>query len=156
MEINNPISSLEQTLFSLHPKAEEYYNAISALKSMYNSTDIKEPTMIIGQGSKKQYAYNVSNTVAGKILFALNELGRFSKIHDIKSKINEYEPNFVAGLNTGINILKKSGKVEVKKASTSNRDTFYGLKIWLNEDSTIKEAYLYDESLIVANGYSDN
>jgi len=54
---------------------------------------------------------------------------------------------------SAFNVLKSDNKTVVLKPTGSNRDTFYGLKSWLNEDGTVKDDHMYDESTIISKDY---
>lgn len=151
MTYSEIIAQIEQKLFALHPQAEDLYTTIRTLKNLDDPHGINEliqfPTN--GQTNIKRGAYKKNDTTVNKILFIIKDLNKFSKSADIMKRIREYEPTFSGGLNTGYNVLKEHKKIEVIKASKSNRDTFYGLTNWV-EGGKSKPEYMYDEDSLVS------
>ncbi|MBS1529907.1 MAG: hypothetical protein JSU01_06345 [Bacteroidetes bacterium] len=129
--IDETIKVLERTLFSLHPENESVYNSIQALKEFKN---------------KPANSYNAKDTIAGKIIFALNELKRFSTASDILRTITDIDPAFNGGLSTALTNLRENGTVIVIKPSGSNREVYYGLPNWTNEQKQPLPECMYQGS----------
>lgn len=149
------IADFEQKLFALHPKAVMYYQSIQLLKETYDKHVVSDMSQFKADylPRQKRKGYNKDDKAANKVLYILNELKVFSRVGDILNRIKEYEPDFKSGLNTPINALKADDKIEVRKPTGSNRDTFYGFKSWLDENGNIKKEYMYDENTIVSKEY---
>jgi hypothetical protein len=137
--IEETIKGLEQTLFSLHPECENIYNGIQTLKSLKNEVD-KNPF-----GAPFPVVYNTKETVANKILFALHNLNRFAKAADILDKIKEHEPGFNMGLSTPLTNLRIGNAIVIMKPSGSNKYTYYGFPMWVNDLGNPKLEYISDK-----------
>ena len=155
------IEEVERKMFALDPKVEALYTTIRTLKDLDDPHGVKELIQFpeSDENVVKRRGYKKNDITANKILFVLNDLGKFSRSAEIFNRIREYEPTFKSILNTAFNNLKDSKSVVIIRASKSNRDTFYGLKGWLNEDGKIKPDFMYDENSLISkeitNAYDD-
>lgn len=137
MTYTTTIQDLEVKLFSLHPKAKEIYTLINGLKN-FSFDDVKTPNLF--QTSTK-LVFDKNAPVTKKVLFALNYLNKPSKVGDIERIIKDYQPDFDRGFSTPLRILKEDKHLNTYNPTGSNRDVFYGLSEWFNEDGTLKEEY---------------
>jgi len=142
MKYSETVTDLEQQLFSLHPKAKELYTLISGLKAV----DQPNEPFVYNVNFHNYVVHNLGHymktqTVAWKIIYALHNLQRLSKVNDIMHLIQNHEPSFSKGLNTPLTKLKVEGLINTYNSTGSNKDVYYGLFNWFDEDGIIKKEF---------------
>lgn len=137
MSYQETISDLENKLYSLHPKAKELYNLINGLKSF---SDIQIAPLTEVKNTPK-HVFDKHAPVTRKIIFALKFLNRVAKVGEIEECIKEYEPDFDKGFSTPLRVLKEDNVIDTINPTGSNRDVYYGLKEWFNENGDLKSQY---------------
>lgn len=91
-----------------------------------------------------------------KLGHVLKTQGKFLHIRQIGALLHSYEPGieekeFINKLYPAIAELKKSNTIVKFSADTTNLNTFWGSKNWIDENGNIKAGYEYDKDQIKHN-----
>lgn len=150
----------EQLLFKL--KAVDH-----ALEVYTNSSKAEDAQILLGQNPendfrevvqvliRKYHLYNAGAPTRNKILFILKAEGRFLHVREIARIVQQLEnENSVAAvikkISPALSILKRlpdSTLVSIE-VGQSHFNTFWGFNSWLNEDGSVKETFMYNQSQI--------
>ena len=150
----------EQLLFKL--KAVDH-----ALQAYTNTSKEREEQMLLDQNRendfqeivqlliRKYHHYNAAAPTRNKILFILKAEGRFLHVREIARIVQQLENEVslsavIKKISPALSILKRlpdSTLVSIE-VEQSQFNTFWGFNSWLNEDGTVKEAFMYNQSEI--------
>jgi hypothetical protein len=104
---------------------------------------------------KKYHQYNAAAPTRNKILFILKAENRFLHVREISRIFQQLENEIsvsavIKKVSPALSILKRlpdSPLVSIE-VSHSHFNTFWGHSSWLNEDGSIRAAFMYNESQI--------
>lgn len=142
MDFTLTIQDLENKLYALHPNAIKIYRVINDLKSL-NDENIKTDENLLRNKipQNETLVFNKTSTIAKKIELALNHFNRPVKINEIRDFIKQYEPGFNKGLNTALRVMRDKNIIEDYKGSESNKEVYYGYKVWFKGKNELKEGF---------------
>jgi len=103
----------------------------------------------------KYHHYNSAAPTRNKILFILKAESRFLHVREISRILQQLEDEIsvtavIKKVSPALSILKRlpdSPLVSIE-VSQSHFNTFWGYSSWLNEDGSIKEDFMYNQSQI--------
>jgi hypothetical protein len=127
------IKELESKLEEILAQAEGFRSSIEVLKSL-TANGIISKVATISNVSKPGVLSLVEQT--------LRSLNRFVKIHQIAAAANLDN----AKVRSSITTLQADDIVTKVQVTTSNGDTFWGLKGWKDANGAVKSEYMYDET----------
>lgn len=150
----------DQLLFKL--KAVDH-----ALEAYTNSFKAQERQVLLVQNSendfqeivqlliRKYHLYNAAAPTRNKILFILKAEGRFLHVREIARIVQQLENEIsvaavIKKISPALSILKRlpdSTLVSIE-VEQSHFNTFWGFNSWLNEDGSVKDAFMYNQAEI--------
>lgn len=112
-----------------------------------------EQSSLLDEQGNNNCPYKKSDNYQQKIAALLKHSNRFLTISELASMVNRFEPTITIeeakkGLGSAKNMLLKSNAIVKHQVGTNNSNTFYGSPSWINDDSTIKPEYMYDENAL--------
>jgi hypothetical protein len=147
---NQFISNLQAQRVSLleqihHIDAMLKLNGVSIEDAEYQPAD-SEPS--------KQMPYKKIDGWRVKFAALIKSTNRFISINEAASMINEFEPKISIelakkGITSAKNAMIKDKTIDKFQFGSNNSNTFYGKMGWKNEDGSIKEEHMYNESSLI-------
>ena len=142
--LTEKIKSLDMTILTLKQSMSVSYSATGVEGNGYSVPVIK-------------YAgYKDAKNNKNKAKIIIKEAGKFLHIRQIKDialslETGSNKEETVKSIAQAIYALKADGAIVGYKASSSNLDTFWGSKNWLDEQGRPKAAHMYDEDQLSVN-----
>ena len=99
--------------------------------------------------------YPATGVLSDKMNYVFKRENRFLHIREIAKLIIAIDPNYnnenelVDKLSPLLTRYKKAGEITSRKANPSNLSVFWGSPKWENEDGSIKNEHIYNESVVL-------
>jgi len=154
----------------LKEREEELHSELSALRSSIiamesrigiSLTDSKpKQSTVKPEQQNKDGDYDPNWSIAIKFRYLLNKHKRFLHFREAAKMINNLEgaeydiSELTKKLSSGTQSLKGKGKIVKTKIGSHNKNTFWGLPSWLDEEGKIKEEHLYNKDYVYKPGES--
>lgn len=154
-DLLNKINNLDETIALLKSLSKNGTNTVMTKEKRDSDTDISEEQKQI---LSKYDNYDKNATMVSKVAFVLKTENRFLHLRQIAKILHLNEPNisekdFTTKLYPAISKLKSSGAIVKYNVGTSNINSFWGSKNWLNmNNGTPKEEHKYDEDAVTTFG----
>jgi hypothetical protein len=148
MNNDTTIKSLEVLRDDFYKKYKSIDDTINLLRGVSNGNNNAAPLLTMStDGYDKAWAMKL------KMSHALKKAGRFLHIREIAEILHQYEPEitekeFIGKLYPAIAELKKSNTIVKFSVDSTNFNTFWGSKNWLDGTGKIKEGYEFDKKQI--------
>lgn len=157
VELLSKVQNIDQTialLRALSPNALNNSASSSQMVSEAAPQDLSDADKTV---ISKYKDYNKDATMLNKVAFILKTENRFLHLRQIARILHLNEPEitekeFTAKLYPAVAKLKSSGVIVKYSVGTSNVNTFWGSKNWLNDDGTPKDKHKFDEQEVTSFG----
>lgn len=150
MNNNSAITELETVEKDLLEKLKSVQSTLVTLKSMYNNSAQSVTGNISQPSSSNKYSdYDKNVTFREKVLYIFKKENRFLHVRELSEILHTLEPNqsikeIAAKLSPAISFFKNQKVIVKITIGTSNLNTFWGSKNWIESDGTAKEKHMYD------------
>lgn len=169
MENNKYLIAIE----ALKEREEEVLAELSALRSSISAMESRikissngvakaEKSTVKTEKSEKDPNYDPEWSISNKFGYLLNKHKRFLHFREAAEMINNLEnaeydiSELTKKISSGTQSLKSKGKIVKKKIDSNNKNTFWGVPSWLDEEGNIKEENKYNEDYVYKPGESDD
>lgn len=150
------IAELEATKNDLLKRAAQIDEAINTMRTLGGlKSSAKTPpiTSVSSQKSNVPDDYPVAAPIRLKLAYVLKKSNKFLHIRQIAEILHEIEPetdasSFITKLYPAIADLKKSGSIVKFSVDSTNINSFWGSKNWLDSNGQIKPEHNYDEDQV--------
>lgn len=149
-ELLSEISGIRSSIVALENRIGVSHTNSAMSKSLEKS---EKPT--------KDEGYDPNWSISNKFGYLLNKYKRFLHFREAAEMINEIEginydiSDLTKKLSSGTQSLKGKGKIVKKKIDSNNKNTFWGVPSWLDENGEIKKQNLYNEEYVYKPGEPD-
>jgi len=162
MDNKEAIEQLQATKNDLLRKAAQIDEAINTMKAMAG-LNISNKTSSSGTTTNeipltgKYSDYPANEPIRNKLAYVLKKENKFLHIRQIAAILHEIESktsvsDFITKLYPAIAELKKTNTIVKHSIGTSNVNTFWGSKNWLDSKKEIKKEHMFDEDQIKSHG----
>jgi hypothetical protein len=150
------IKQLENTKNELLARVSQIDETILTIKAMHSfNGNLSNGTHTMSNAIRaelpeKYKSYDAEAAMKTKLVFVLKAENRFLHIKEIAKKLHDLEPeiseeDFIKKLYPAVAVLKKGGVIVKYDHDTTNFNSFWGSKNWLDAGGKIKPEHMFDE-----------
>ncbi len=147
-ELMKEIEILNSSIDSLRQKSEK-----SVLKEVSENRQIEH-----SYKSTNLRGYDKGAPLAQKLAFFLNREKRFLHFREVAEMVvfsenSKEDPSILARkMSSATQSLKKNGTIVKYQHGSQNRNSFWGIPKWLDDNGNIKEEYSFNEEYLSSTG----